>query len=109
MPEAGVVSAYHIAEQLQFQALNQYFAQSREEFRIEHKSPGILSRKYKNGRVFYFEMGSMVCWGCTPEEEQQLLKELEPFVSGDRSKTTETFAFDYTMEGKVNNVDNGDD
>jgi uncharacterized Rmd1/YagE family protein len=62
---------------------------------------GILSKKTPNGRVFYFEMGSIVCWGCSPEQEQQLLIELEPFLAGDRAKTTETFAFDYAMENRV--------
>jgi hypothetical protein len=50
MPEAGVVSAYHVAEQIQFLALSQYFAQSREEFRIEHKNPG----KFVCLRLFMF-------------------------------------------------------
>jgi uncharacterized Rmd1/YagE family protein len=83
------------------QAIAQHFASNREEYRVENKSPGVLSRKLTNGRVFYFEMGSVVCWGTSPTEDERLLREMESFSIGSHSKITETVEFEFTTQERT--------
>lgn len=66
---------------------------------------GVISRPYgENGdaTVFYFEGGSMVCWGTSQEDNEKLLQELKPFeIHSIDQIQTETMYFTYGSESSL--------
>jgi len=78
------VIAYSTADAYNFSKL--YMDLSKKETNVTITSPenstvaaGVISRPYKNGEVFYFEGGSMVCWGLSELEIEKLLQELKEY------------------------------
>ncbi len=45
-----------------------------------------LQLSYSSGQVFLFSYGCLVCWGLSPDEEKQLLKEIKAFEKEPNAK-----------------------